>query len=409
MKTSVVSVPKSPALSDKRLASLDAYRGLTMLLMAFGGISAFTMTGLSKDFWFNHPTWGGLTRQLDHREWEGCTVWDLIQPSFMFIVGVAMPFAFASRRSRGESWGRQFLHVCQRCLLLAAVGIFLDCYSEQKIYFQFIRVLQQIALGYFAAFLVLHLGPVVQAVTAAVILVLHPLAFTLYAQRQGGVDPWLKGDNLGVFVDKWLDGRLRDLSAWLQPASQADAWLVNAWKYLDQWLHLPLSAGGYVTLNAWTSTATILIGVLCGELLRGKSSQAVKLAVLSAAGVAGLAAGLAVEKWVPIPMVKRLWTTSFALYAGGWTCLFMAAMYYLVDVLPLRRLAFPLTVVGMNSIAMYVFTGLFGGNIQRGLLPFLKLPGLDEVSQAVVVAVAVIFVKWLFCYWLYRHRIFIKL
>src|SRR5215469_9280502 len=141
----------------ERLVSVDAYRGFVMLAMISAGL------GMSK--LMNDPTWGWLAKQLEHEDWKGCTFWDLIQPSFMFIVGVAMPFSFAVRQARGEGWGRQFLHAVRRSLMLIAIGIFLDSYgsSPPGVTIEFIRVLQQIAIGYLIAFLVLRLGPRVQA------------------------------------------------------------------------------------------------------------------------------------------------------------------------------------------------------------------------------------------------------
>src|SRR5215831_4177400 len=102
--------PDRPPVPADRLVSLDAYRGFTMLAMASAGLGTAHL--------LNDPTWGGLADQLEHREWIGCTAWDLIQPSFMFIVGAAMPFSFAQRRQRGDSWGRQFGHVLRRAFLL---------------------------------------------------------------------------------------------------------------------------------------------------------------------------------------------------------------------------------------------------------------------------------------------------
>jgi heparan-alpha-glucosaminide N-acetyltransferase len=357
-----------PPAGGARLISLDAYRGFTMLAMVSGGLG---MQRLQAD-----PTWGWLAEQMDHRAWEGCTAWDLIQPAFLFMVGVAMPFSFARRQEQGESWGRQFGHVLQRCFLLAAIGIFLDCYAERRIYVQFIRVLQQIALAYPIAFLVLKRGVVTQSLTATVILVVHPVAFVLYK--------------------RWTD-------------SEADAWAIHAnfGSYLDSLLRLPPSAGGYATFNAFSSAATILFGVLAGELLRTSWSPWIKFLVLIAAGLAGLAIGWELTTWVP--MIKRLWTSSFAIFAGGWTCLMMASFYLSIDILQFRRWAFPLVVAGMNSIAIYVFAGICGENVRRGLSPFLEVV-LDQASRGwpVALAVSVVGVTWLFSYWLYRHRIFFK-
>jgi heparan-alpha-glucosaminide N-acetyltransferase len=354
-----------PGAQD-RLISLDAYRGFVMLAMVSAGLGMAHLLG--------DRTWGWLADQMRHRDWEGCTFWDLIQPSFMFIVGASMPFAFAQRQKRGDTWWRQFGHAVRRSLTLIAIGVFLDTYAEQVFYVQFIRVLQQIAIGYLLAFLVLQRGPLEQAAFAVVLLILHPLAYVFYGWAIGA-DPWYACHNIGVEIDLFL--------------------------------HLPLSRGNYVTLNAISSTATILFGVLCGELLRSDWSARRKLLTLVAAGLAGLALGMALTPVVPL--VKKIWTTSFTLLAAGWTCLLMAVFYGLIDVLHYRRWAFPFVVVGMNSIAVYVVAGVFGSNIRQAVRAFLGQP-LSAVPLAapVITAVLVTLVQWLFCYWLYRRKIFFK-
>jgi predicted acyltransferase len=358
------AAPASPA--KERLLSLDAYRGFTMLAMVSAGVGTAHL--------LNHPTWGWLADQMEHRDWIGCTAWDLIQPSFMFIVGAAMPFSFAQRRRKGESWARQFAHALRRALLLIAIGVFLDSFGQNEIHVQFIRVLQQIAIGYVLAFLVLHLGPGVQALTASGILVAHAAGYLAYGHATG-CWPWEEGYNLGTRVDVLL--------------------------------HLPVSTGGYATLNALSSTATILFGVLCGELLRGSWPAEKKLLTLAAAGLGGLWLGLLLSP--AVPLIKRIWTSSFALFAGGWTCLMLLAFYWVIDVLRFRRWAFPLVVVGMNSIAVYVLSQLGKPLMRQGLAPFVGKP-LSTMPEAapVIMAVLMMLIEWGFCYWLYRHRIFFK-
>ena len=359
--------PAPPA--PQRLVSVDAYRGFVMLAMVSAGLGT---AKLLKD-----PTWGWLADQLEHRDWEGCTFWDLIQPSFMFLVGVAMPFSFALRQARGDTWPQQFGHAVRRALTLIAIGIFLDSYHTDPplVSIGFIRVLQQIAIGYLLAFLVLHKGPRAQAAFAVVLLVLHTAAFMMYAHNTS-LSPWQKGANVGAAIDAWLG--------------------------------LPFNKHGYATFNAISSTATILFGVLCGELLRSAPPPLRKLLLLTVAGIGGLAAGLALTAMVP--MVKKLWTSSFTLYAAGWTCLMLAAFYGVIDVLGWRRWTLPLVVVGMNSIAVYVAAGVLTGPIRKAVWPFFgpHLRKLPLAWQPVGVSVLVTLGLWLFCYWLYRQRIFFK-
>jgi heparan-alpha-glucosaminide N-acetyltransferase len=369
--------------NSDRLVSLDAYRGFTMLMMVSAGMG---MGGL-----LTHPQWGWLADQFTHRTWVGCTFWDLIQPSFMFIVGAAMPFSYANRQAKGQSFGRQLLHAILRAGLLIAIGVFLDSYADGRIYFQLIRVLQQIAIGYLIAFLLLPLGWAAQAVAVVLLLLGHTVAYVLYGQAFG-YDPWLQPQSVGT--------------------------LQNVGTYLDTVLHLRLSNGHYVTFNAISAAATILLGVLAGNLLRSGLPAGRKLAFLLLAGVAGLVIGWGLsggDGWLPwqfeplVPMIKRLWTSSFAIYAAGWTFLMLGLFYFLIDVLGFRWWSFPFVVVGMNSIAVYIVSALFTENVRRAVRLFVFLPSWLLPFEQVFIAIGMVAVFWLFCLWLYWHKIFIRL
>lgn len=402
---STAPAPSRSAPGGNRLASLDAYRGFTMLAMASAGMGLAHLR--------NDPRWGTLADQFEHRTWEGCTFWDLIQPSFMFIVGVAMIFSFANRQSQGQSWWGLSGHALVRAFLLCLIGFVLD----ERI--QFIRVLQQIAIGYLIVFPFVPLGPWVQGVVALFLLGGHTAAYMIHA-NSFGVDPWTMPtanvptyQNFGMWIDQWL--------------------LTHA--------HIQPPRGNYVVFNAIASAATIMFGVLAGELLRSSATQTKKLLVLTLVGLGALVVGWAIsggDAWVPIsfntaiPMVKRLWTASFAIFAGGWTCLMLALFYLVIDVWQFRAWSFPFIVVGMNSIAMYVAAELTGRRIrnmiQSNIVP-LFLPDSvaanyaadprndisavlsPELAKAlpVLVTCGSLFVLWLFCYALYRQKFFFKL
>jgi predicted acyltransferase len=399
------ATPAAP--TAPRLVSLDAYRGFTMLAMVSAGLGMGEV--LQSPDW---ASWHWLADQFSHRQWEGCTFWDLIQPSFMFIVGVAMPFAFARRQQQGDTWGQQFRHVVERCLLLVLIGIFLDSYGKTYVVVQLIRVLQQIAIGYFITFLLLRLGPLLQLTAAVLILVGHTAAYLLYGGGEAG--PWVRDHNFGAFLDQSLHAPF-------------------------EWLGLPSlfppSTGGYVTFNAISASATILLGVVCGEWLRRGGSAVGRVVRLASAGALCLAAGFLLtpeghrflHDWlagrvdeaalsstlaaVPeVPMIKRIWTSSFGLYAAGWTFFMLLGFYLVIDVLGLRAWSLPLVVVGMNSIAVYVAAGILRGTIVSGLKPFVSysLGFVAAPWQPVIMAVLVTLVLWLLCYWLYRRRIFFK-
>jgi predicted acyltransferase len=389
------AAPVAPGKLTERLVSLDAYRGFIMAALICNGFGL----GVFKD----HPTWGWLAAQVDHVKWEGCVFWDLIQPAFMFMVGVAMPFAFAKRRAAGDTFSELFKHAALRALNLILIGIALDCITGGSFSIGMMRVLQQIALGYIIAFFLLDRSWRVQLGAALGILA----GYTLVWQFYPGNDPagaWtMSHQNIGGDFDNWLFGRT--------------------------------SNGYYVVLNFIPSTATILFGVLCGRLVGSELPREKVMRILALAAFAGLAAGwlLSAGASSVVPMVKRIWTASFALYAGGWTILFLLLFYWLIEVQGWRRWPTFLVVVGMNSIFAYCMAQLFRGNFfDRGLAVFTKpfaallldRPHLaDAIAKPanyawpeplgpwgnVLQATLVLAAEWCVLWWLWRRKIFFKL
>ncbi len=333
-------------MTERRVVSVDAYRGVVMLLLVSGGglaLTRFRGTGLE---WIAH--------QLEHSEWEGCTLWDLVQPAFMFTVGVAMPLA----RTRGwrEAAGRAWR--------LLALGVLLDVWQTQRLAIGLVSVLQQIALAYFVAFAVLRRPPRAQLIAAAGLLAAHTALFILYG-KFGGSAAWEMDDNVG--------------------------------RALDRLLHLPVDADGYVTVAFVSSAATVIAGVLAGELVASARPPRAIVLRLAVWGAVGIAAGLSLAH--AVPMVKHIWTASFGLYATGWSCVGLAAAYGVVEVLGARRLALPFVVVGMNSLLIYVLSGVLNGPLRALLRP---------VVGAALAALLLLAGKWLLAAWLYRKRLFFR-
>src|SRR5262245_44967395 len=166
--------------NEGRLRSIDAYRGLVMLAMASGGIGTFGhIPGLDQGNW-SIPL-KTLLPQFDHVQWRGCVFWDLIQPSFMFLVGVSMPFSYSRRRARGDGWLRLFGHALLRSFILVALAVFLASNGSKQTNFSFTNGLGQIGLGYTFVFLLLGRPPAVQLAVAILILIADWLLFYLYA------------------------------------------------------------------------------------------------------------------------------------------------------------------------------------------------------------------------------------
>ena len=365
--------PAEPAeASPQRLLSLDAFRGLVMSALLCGGILQ-SLHGI--------PGWNRLAVQNEHAAWVGCTLWDLIQPSFLFMVGAAMPFSDTRRAAAGESRGSRFAHLFLRSLRLILVGLLLDHVGESRIQVGFIRVLQQIAIASWIAFPALGRPMRFQATYMAVLLVAYQALWVLNPFNGPG-GPWAMEDaNLGAAFDRWMLGR----------------------NYSHH----------YVGLNAVPSAANLVAGILAGTwILRGRAPGGPsprKVAVgLLVGGLAALLLGVAVA---PVsPWIKRLWTPGFALFSAGAAAFGLGILHALTEVHGWRRWAFPLVVVGSNSLAAYVlanaFSGWFRDATRAWLSPFQGF--LGPVGFPILQHLAFAVAAWLFLYALWRRRIFLR-
>ncbi|MCA9061138.1 MAG: DUF5009 domain-containing protein, partial [Planctomycetaceae bacterium] len=403
------SSTSSPGTS--RLVSLDAYRGfiMTMLAVSGFGIAGFAALPETNEVWLTHhyARWQRISFHFEHPDWisvfDGWRVsfWDLIQPAFMFMVGVAMPFSAARRSEQQQSFGRQLLHAVWRAVVLVLLGVFLQSKGQSHTHWIFPNVLSQIGLGYVFAWLCFRGGRITQFGGLAAILIGYWLLFWLsppgadYVPAEvnasvkkgevleGRFRAWSKNGNVAHRFDQWLLPKLRapevaaskelpDESvernsadaATEEPAIQAPAppapGLLRRWFFAHPQPY-PFNAGGYTTLNFVPSIATTLLGILCGQLLLHRPFGPWKqFLLLLLAGFVCLALGVLAHATV-CPIVKRIWTPSWVLFSGGWVIWMLAVFYLLFDLLPLRLLAWPLVVVGANSILMYLMGQLWRG------------------------------------------------
>ena len=366
-RTAGVRLPIPLPAAAGRLQSLDAFRGLIMFTLLCGGI----FQSLA-----DHPVWGWLAHHNEHVAWQGVVYWDLIQPAFMYMVGVAMPFAFAARAARGDTWRRQALHAVRRAAILIVIGVLLDHIGAERVQIGFIRVLQQIAFGYLVAFLVLGRSLRTQALTVTAILVGYQLLW-MFNPWNGPGGPWAQGnENIGSAFDRWLLGR----------------------NY----------SGFYVGMNAIPSAATIILGVMAGQFVRAGRDAGRTASALAVAAVVAIAGGLVLGAWFPI--VKRIWTPSFTVYSAGWVTLMLAGFYWAVEVKGWRRWTFPLVVVGVNSIAAYVIGNAFGGWFRGATQAWVGAvgPALGPVALPIVQHALFAACAWTVLLWFYRRRIFFK-
>lgn len=386
-----------------RLASIDAYRGLVMLLMMGEVLRLAQVARALPESTF----WAFLAHHQTHAPWLGCSLHDLIQPSFSFLVGVALPFSLARRADEGQPQWRRTLHAFYRALVLVLLGVFLRSVGRNQTYWTFEDTLTQIGLGYGFLYL-LALRPVrVQWTALAIILVGYWLAFALYPLpgatfdwQRAGVSP----DSAGVlhgFAAHW--GHNTNV-AW-----RFDTWFLNLFSREKPFTNNP---GGYATLSFIPTLATMILGLIAGSVVRGPRTPMGKVAWLAITGVISLAAGWLLDAAGVCPIVKRIWTPTWVLFSGGWSFLFLAAFYLVLDAWKVRRWAFFLVVVGMNSIAAYLIAHLFDRFIFEALPRHLGkrwMTFAGPAYQPLIHGAGVLLVEWLILWWMYRRKIFLRI
>lgn len=369
--------------TDGRLLSLDALRGFDMFCILGGEqILVALAKGAPDGSWLH-----ALRQQFTHVEWAGFRFYDLIFPLFLFLIGMAVPLSIDKRLARGDSRARILRRAAIRFALMVFFGWWVHgnllSWDFEKMQLSY-SVLMMLGFGYLiAVLLVLYASLRVQIISTAVILVGY-WALQMFVPVPGRVP--------GEFAEGAI------LSDWLYDHSVG---LLGApWK--SQW------GRGFV-LSFWPHGATAMLGVFAARILKAAWSDPKKMQWLIVLGLGCLIAG-----WLwslHFPIVKRRWTSSYVLWAGGWSYLLMAAFYWMVDVKGLRRWAGLLVVIGSNSILAYLIAGVF-------MKPFASLANvlfgglkthLGEYWSGVWLAVATCGLAWLLLAYLHRRRVFLRL
>ncbi len=313
--------PNDPALSDQtafsgRLVSLDAFRGLTIAGMIL----------------VNNPgSWSRVYPPLRHAPWNGWTPTDLIFPSFLFIVGVAIPLALGKRLERGDSESSVVAKIVRRSLIIIALGLLLHAFPFNKPldHLRIPGVLQRIALCYLAAALIaVKTGVRTQVAIIAVLLLGYWAAMTRIPVPGVGAGDLSRPNNLAAWIDRGL-----------------------MWGHLYKSDYDP--EGLFSTLPA---IATTMLGVLTGRWLTTPRPIGERVAGLFAAGAVAYFAGSVWGAYFPIN--KALWTSSYVLVMAGLSLQVLGLCAWLIEVLGYRRWAAPFVVFGSNPIAAFVLSGL---------------------------------------------------
>jgi predicted acyltransferase len=405
--TALETAAFSPAGRDStpradRLVSLDAFRGAIMLLMASSGLGFARVAGQFPD----SRLWRFLGEQTEHAAWTGCTLWGLIQPSFLFMVGTALAWSMAKRRERGDSPAKMFTHALWRSLVLILLAVFLTSAWSERTEWIFTNVLAQIGLGYPFLFLLAFTRLRTQWVAAFAILTLYWLAFALHP----AAPPGFAWQTVGI-PESWphLQGFAGHWGKNFNFAATFDRWFLNLFPRQAPFTH---STGGYQTLNFIPSLATMIFGLIAGQWLRQDQSCATKVKGLAIAGVAGVLVGWLLALLGICPIVKRIWTPAWTIYSAGWVSLLLAGFVAVIDWRGWRKWAFPLVVAGLNPITLYCLWQLTGGfireNFKRHFSPDI-FELLGSAYAPVLERLSILLILWLILFVMFRKRIFVRI
>ena len=376
------------AISSGRLICLDIFRGLAVA----GMILVDNPGSDEKVYW-----------PIAHAEWNGWTPADFIFPAFLFLVGVSLVFSFAKRREKGDSRRRIFVHVFVRSLLLIAIGLFVNASPFIGVDFHALRfegVTQRIALCYFAAAILELWSDRRGQIIAIAACLLGYWALLRFVPVPG----------LGV------PGR--DIP-FMDPNQNLTAWL-------DRKLFMGHLFDGTRDPEGILSTipalATTLLGVLTGHWLRSQKSAATKATVMLLAGICGLVAGEVWNIWFPIN--KNLWTSSFVLFSGGFALVFLALLYWMLEIKRWRGAwTIPILVFGINAIAGFVADSLVYGpgytftvkhadgttlSWHDAAQAKLVLFGASPPNASLIYSLAAVLFCWILLWLLWRKRVFLK-
>jgi predicted acyltransferase len=393
----------STRFGAQRLASIDAYRGLVMFLM-MAEVLALAKVAEALP---GSAVWALLARHQSHATWVGCTLHDLIQPSFSFLVGTALAFSVASRQARGQSFAQMFRHALWRSLALILLGIFLRSIGRPQTNFTFEDTLTQIGLGYTLLFLFSLRPRKEQWWMLALILIGYWVAFAQYPLPGPDFD-WSK---TGVAPD-WEHNLAGFAAHWNKNTNFAwafDRWFLNLFPREQPFLY---NGGGYATLSFIPTLGTMLLGLIAGGWLNSACPNGQKVRRLVLAGGLLILLGWVLDRYGLCPNVKRIWTPGWTLFSGGACFVALSVFCLLLDTWKLKFWAFPLIVIGMNSIAAYCMDWLFVGFIRNALNTHLGAGFFRQFGEAyepLLRGTAILLVLWLILFWMYRRRLFLRL
>jgi len=370
------SAPELKLSAAPRLVSLDAFRGVTIALMVL----------------VNTPgDWNHVYAPLQHAEWHGWTLTDTVFPSFLWIAGVAITLSLARRMASGAPRKKLIFQALRRAAILYALGVFMYAFPHFET-LRILGVLQRIAICYFAA-----------------------VVIYLFTKPRGQI-AWI----VSLLAGCWL-------LMMLVPVPGYGAGRLDIEGNLAHWVdRVVLGPYNYKPTATWDpegivstlpAIATTLLGIMAGHILRLRRALSERTVWLFFVGILLLALGLVCNNWLPIN--KKLWTSSFALFMGGLDFVVFGIFLWWCDGLGRQRLVKPFVILGMNAITVYMASevciealsalpGPGGVPLRDWLYQTVFAPLASPINASLIWGTAYTAVMWLFAFLLYRRRWFIR-
>ncbi|HEU5052618.1 MAG TPA: DUF5009 domain-containing protein [Hanamia sp.] len=362
----------------QRLASLDFYRGMIMVLLMLESTKMYEhLLHMSSKGSFLHS----IAIQFTHYPWHGLHFWDLIQPGFMFIAGVAMAFSLYKQTANGVPWSRQFSKALKRSGWLFFWGVLDYAVRGDHLSFELWDVLTQLSFTLLVAFLIFRWKPAYQLLFSAGLLILAEILYR-YSNVPGFTQPFTDQHNFGNYIDVILMNKI--------------------------------NPDGWVAINCIPTAAHTIWGAVAGKWLLTLGDNKKKLRNIFILAIITLVLGFGLDAAGITPIIKRIATSSFTLASGGLCLLALGLLFWWIDLKDHKKWLKFFVIVGMNSIFIYLFfeivvsrwLGEYLNTIVNGLI---SPTGFSQNFINIVSALVIFAVEWSLCYWLYKKKIFFKL
>ena len=371
----VAAAPRSATVSQ-RLLSLDFLRGLIMVLLAMESAGVYEEFSKATE---GQPILNGFFEQFSHHPWNGLHFWDLIQPSFMFMAGVAMAYSLTKQYAQGMTWQQSFKKILKRCFWLFFWGVLDYAVRPSGLSFELWDVLTQLSFTTLVAFLIFRWSTALQIITCVALLLLTEFLYR-FTNVPDFNQPFVDQHNFGNYVDLLLMNKVNH--------------------------------GGWVAINCIPTAVHTIAGAIAGKLLMSNKTGKIKTLLIWA--VICFIVGFGLDYAHITPIIKKIATSSFTIASLGFCLCFLSASYWWIDIKNHKKHLLFFTIVGMNSIFIYLFFEIvgdrwftaYGKAITGGVLSILHTP---ETLTLIVSAISVFLAEWYLCYFLYKKKIFFKL